>query len=150
MDTGNRRGHNTNNNIRANGLHNPQYQLSTVTWHFVTQVAEVVFRMYLTVLVILYQWCVQVLSRLLAPLQPALDQARKVPKQDISLQGIVYQYMRLVFLLLLYFSPWLVRLGQYVLNPLKKLRDWAVDYVDGPLEDAAATNGKPTLAHAED
>ncbi|KAK3757823.1 hypothetical protein RRG08_049106 [Elysia crispata] len=148
MDAITRHGYNANNNIRANGLRNPQFQISTVTWHFVTQVVEMVFRMYLTVLVVLYQWCVQFLSRVLAPLQPALDQARKVPKQDISLQGIVYQYMRLIFLLLLYFSPWLVRLGQYVLGPLRKLRDWAVDYVNGPLDDAT-TVGKPTLADAD-
>ncbi|GFR93183.1 hypothetical protein ElyMa_000885800 [Elysia marginata] len=105
--------------------------------------------MYLTVLVVLYQWSVQIVSRVLAPLQPALEQARKVPRQDISLQGIVYQYMRLVFLLLLYFSPWLLRLGQYVLDPLRRLRDWAVDYVDGPL-DGEVTDGKETFVDSHD
>lgn len=102
-----------------------------MAWQFLTRIVEMIFRMYLTILVVIYQWFVQIVSRVLAPLQPAMEQARKVPKQDISLQGIVYQYLRLVFLLLLYFSPWLVRMGEYALEPLKKLRDWAVDYVDG-------------------
>ncbi|GFO36045.1 hypothetical protein PoB_006255000 [Plakobranchus ocellatus] len=133
MNQNNQRGPNANNNLHMNGPRDRHVQISAVVWRILTQMAEMVLRMYLTLIVVVYQWTTQMLSRVLAPLQPALDQARKVPKQDVSIQGIVYQYMRLVFLLVLYFSPWVVRASAYLLEPLRKLRDWAVDYVESPL-----------------
>lgn len=88
------------------------------------------FRFYVLAALWIYHWLKKIFTRALQPLEPVFQQVKKVPKKDISAEGIFYQTLRLQFLLFLYITPFILSAFHYLAQPLVWLRDWLFAFVE--------------------
>ncbi|KAH9510254.1 hypothetical protein Btru_042586 [Bulinus truncatus] len=107
--------------------------------NLVKKLALNVVRFYVLAILWIYHWFKKIFTRALQPLDPLVDQVKKVPKKDISAQGIFYQTLRLQFLLFWYITPFILSAFHYLAQPLVWLRDWMFTFVED-----AEKSGKKT------
>ena len=96
---------------------------------FVLNGGQVVLKFYITCLLIAYKWGVRLLESACKPFAPVAEEVRKVPKKDVSAEGIFYQFLRLQFLAIMYVSPFVISAARFVAQPLVRLKEWMEDYV---------------------
>jgi len=97
---------------------------STYALQLGLQGLRLVVRFYISCLLIAYHWAAKCVEGAFKPFQPVLDEVQKVPKKDVSFEGIFYQFLRLQFLVMLYMAPYGRQAATYVLQPLVWARDW--------------------------
>jgi len=93
------------------------------------QGARLALRFWLGVALIAFQWAASLAERMVAPFEPVMKEVQKVPKKDLSCEGILYQVLRLQFLVMLYLSPFVGSALKYLGRPVIRARDWMVTYV---------------------
>ncbi|CAL1535533.1 unnamed protein product [Lymnaea stagnalis] len=141
---------NSNNNpIPGEATSYPKSQptFATMALNLVKKSALLVVRFYLLGVLWVYFWLKKIFSRALEPLEPVFEQVRKVPRKDISAEGIFYQVLRLQFLVLLYVSPLVVGAFHYLAQPLVWARDWTFAFVD---EDGSTWSKYSTAGSKEE
>lgn len=87
-------------------------------------------RYYVLGMLIVYSYLKKFFTRTIEPLEPVFEQVRKVPKKDVSAEGIFYQVLRLQFLVLLFVSPYIASAFHYLAQPLVWAKDWMFAAVD--------------------
>ncbi|KAI8795675.1 hypothetical protein BgiBS90_003442 [Biomphalaria glabrata] len=98
--------------------------------NLVKKAVLLVVRFYVLAALWIYHWLKKIFTRALQPLEPVFQQVKKVPKKDISAEGIFYQTLRLQFLLFLYITPFILSAFHYLAQPLVWLRDWLFAFVE--------------------
>ena len=86
-------------------------------------------RLYITCLLIAYKWACRLLESAFKPFEPVVEEINKVPRKDVSAEGIFYQFLRLQFLAVLYVSPFVMTAVRFVAQPAVRVKEWMEDLV---------------------
>ncbi|XP_012939513.1 uncharacterized protein LOC101845779 [Aplysia californica] len=134
---------NENNQARVRHRQNATPSTSNLLYRLIMNGVHFVLRFYITCLLIAYDWAVRVIRGFTTPFEPVMKEVRKVPKKDISVEGIFYQVLRLQFLMVLYVSPFAIGAARYLSQPFFWVKDWMVDYVR--YDEEARQEKDPTI-----
>ena len=85
-------------------------------------------RFYISCLLIAYHWVSKFVEGAFKPFQPVIAEVQKVPKKDVSAEGIFYQFLRLQFLVVLYMAPYGLQALTYLAQPIVWARDWLLEF----------------------